>query len=110
MRKNKIIKSVLIGIISLLTSFNILAANTIQLTTPKQTIKPVDIHYISTGNSDCIFISDNGKYAMIDGADNDDEQLLVDYLNNLGIKELEYLILPHPDADHCGGLDAIKFL
>lgn len=70
-------------------------------------VKPVDVHFISTGNSDCILISDNGKFALIDGADNDDEQSLVDYLTKQGVKELEYLILTHPDADHCGGLDAV---
>ena len=104
MRKNKILKLLLIFILSLLTSINLIAATA---TTPKQTIKSVDVHFISTGNSDCILISDNGHYAMIDGADNDDEQLLVDYLNNLKIKQLDYLILTHPDADHSGGLDAV---
>ena len=57
-----------------LISFNLLAT-----TTTQQPTKPIDIHYISTGNSDCILISDNGHYAMIDGADNDDEQFLVNY-------------------------------
>lgn len=71
------------------------------------TVKPADVRFISTGNSDCILICDNGHYAMIDGADNDDEQFLVNYLNNLGIKTLDYLILTHPDADHVGGLDAV---
>lgn len=69
--------------------------------------KTTDIHFISTGNSDSILICDNGKFALIDGADNDDEQYLVKYLNNRGVKELEYLILTHPDADHCGGLDSV---
>ena len=75
--------------------------------TPKAASKTTDVHFISTGNSDSILICDNGKFALIDGADNDDEQYLVNYLNNRGVKELEYLILTHPDADHCGGLDAI---
>ncbi|WP_410497004.1 hypothetical protein QTL86_09040 [Cellulosilyticum sp. ST5] len=66
MKRNKVILLILVGILSIITSFNVLAVTV-------QPIKPVDIHYISTGNSDCILISDNGKYAMIDGADNDDE-------------------------------------
>jgi beta-lactamase superfamily II metal-dependent hydrolase len=69
--------------------------------------EPVTIHFIDTGNSDCILICDNGKYAVIDGADNDDEKLLVKYLNDLKIEQIDYLILTHLDADHCGGLDAI---
>lgn len=71
------------------------------------TVKLVNVHFISTGNSDSILIEDNGKYALIDGADNDDESVIVNYLNSQGVKELEYLILTHPDADHCGGLDAV---
>lgn len=73
----------------------------------KAETKTTDVHFISTGNSDSILISDNGKFALIDGADNDDEQYLVNYLNNRGVKQLEYLILTHPDADHAGGLDAV---
>ena len=89
-------------ILSIITSSNLL-----QATTKSKQIITTNIHYISTGNSDCILISDNGHYAMIDGADNDDEQFLVNYLTNLGIKQLDYLILTHPDADHAGGLDAV---
>lgn len=106
MKRNKIALLFLILILLSFTTLNVFASSA-QSTTQKQTIKPVDIHYISTGNSDCILICDNGKYAIIDGADNDDEQFIVDYLNNLEIKQLEYLILTHPDADHSGGLDAI---
>ena len=65
------------------------------------------IHFISTGNSDAILICNNNEYALIDGGDNNDEKMLVNYLKNQGVNELKYLILTHPDADHCGGLDAV---
>lgn len=32
---------------------------------------------------------------------------MVNYLNNLEIKKIDYLVNTHPDADHCGGLDAV---
>lgn len=66
-----------------------------------------EVHFIDTGNSDSILISDNGKYMIIDGADNNDEEMLVDYIRNLNIKKIDYVVLTHPDADHSGGLDAI---
>ena len=75
MEKKKSILVYLLCIITMVTSFNILATTT-------HPTQQASIHYISTGNSDCILISDNGHYAMIDGANNDDEQFLVDYLNN----------------------------
>lgn len=100
MKNNRISLLLVAWILSIVTSFNILGA-----TTP--TTQQASVYYISTGNSDCILISDNGHYAIIDGADNDDEQFLVDYLNHFNIKQLDYLILTHPDADHAGGLDAV---
>lgn len=65
------------------------------------------IHFINTGNSDSILIIKDNKAALIDGGDNDDEKLVVSYLKNQGIKELEYIFATHPHADHIGGLDAV---
>ena len=99
--KNKILSFLVVIMLVTSTVFG----STTNIT--KTEVKPIDVHFISTGNSDSILISDNNKYALIDGADNDDEDVLVDYLKKQGVKELEYLILTHPDADHCGGLDAV---
>ncbi len=67
----------------------------------------VKIHFIDTGNSDAILIQDNGVFTLIDGGDNDDEKLMVDYLNKCGVKSIKYLISTHAHADHLGGLDAV---
>ena len=66
-----------------------------------------EIHFIDTGNSDAILIKKDGEYAMIDGGDNDDENLVVNYLKNQNVDKLKYLFATHPDADHIGGLDAV---
>ena len=65
------------------------------------------IHFINTGNSDAILIIKDNKAALIDGGDNDDEEKVVSYLKNKGVKELEYIFATHPHADHIGGLDAV---
>lgn len=65
------------------------------------------VHFINTGNSDAILILQDNKSVLIDAGDNDDETLIVNYLNNLKIKKIDYLVNTHPDADHCGGLDAV---
>ncbi|KPI53742.1 metallo-beta-lactamase [Clostridioides difficile] len=69
--------------------------------------KNVKIHFINTGNSDAILIQDGKTFTLIDGGDNDDENLMVDYLNNQGVKDIKYLIATHSHADHLGGLDSV---
>ena len=73
----------------------------------KKEASAIKIHFIDTGNSDCTFIQSQDKNVLIDGGDNDDEQRIVSYLHQLKVKKIDYLISTHPDADHCGGLDAV---
>lgn len=65
------------------------------------------LHFINTGNSDAILIRQGGEAVLIDGGENDDEETVVNYLKDIGVKELKYVIATHPDADHIGGLDAV---
>lgn len=67
----------------------------------------IKIHFIDTGNSDCIFVQTEEKNLLIDAGDNDDEQRIVNYLNEQKLTTINYLVSTHPDADHCGGLDAV---
>lgn len=65
------------------------------------------IHFINTGNSDSILITQGDKSLLIDGGDNDDEGLVSDYVKSKGVKKLSYMIATHPHADHIGGLDRV---
>lgn len=74
----------------------------------KVTSNNAEIHFINTGNSDAILIKeDSGVNILIDAGDNDDESLMCSYLQKESIKKIDYLISTHPDADHCGGMDAV---
>ena len=66
-----------------------------------------EIHFINTGNSDAILIIKDNKAALIDGGDNDDEDLVSSYIKKQNISELEYVFATHPHADHIGGLDRV---
>jgi len=65
------------------------------------------IHFIDVGQGDCIFIQVNDKNILIDGGPNIAEKKVKNYLKNLGIKNINYLIATHPHEDHIGGLDSI---
>lgn len=74
-------------------------------TTPKGKLT---VHYIDVGQGASQLIqTPSGKTMLIDGGNNDDEQLMVNYLKKQGIKKVDVLIGTHPDADHIGGLDAV---
>ena len=66
------------------------------------------VHFLNTGNSDCILIKGE-KNILIDGADNDDEKMIVAYLNKEGIKKIDYLISTHYHKDHLGSLDRVIY-
>lgn len=58
--------------------------------TEEEELIEAEVHFINTGNSDAILILQDGKTALIDAGDNDDESLMVDYLNNLQVKKIDY--------------------
>lgn len=66
------------------------------------------IHFINTGQSDCILIESNGEYMLIDGGDRDDDATVKAYLEKIGVKKLKYIVITHFHSDHLGGInDAI---
>lgn len=68
----------------------------------------ITVDFIDVGQGDAILVtSSNGAAMLIDAGDNSDENRIVEYLTNKGIKKLDYVIGTHPHADHIGGLDAV---
>ena len=57
--------------------------------------------------SDAIILESKGKYAMIDTATEDQSSKIVKYLKELGIDELEFVVLTHAHMDHIGGYKSI---
>lgn len=67
-------------------------------------------HFINVGQADSILVQlPSGQNILIDGGNNDDGNLVVNYLKQQGVKRLDHVIGTHPHEDHIGGLDiAIK--
>ena len=63
------------------------------------------IHYINVGQGDSTFIElPNGENVLIDGATRSNGQTVLDYLDELKVEEIDYVIATHPHEDHIGGL------
>lgn len=66
------------------------------------------VHFVDVGQADCEIIElPNGKVMMIDAGNNDDSELITDYLERLNITHIDYLVGTHPHEDHIGSLDTV---
>lgn len=91
---HKSFKKVLAIIIVLVILFNLFPA-------VSQDLK---IHFIDVGQGDsCLIIMPNNKKILIDGGEGKTDVLL-SYLLDRRIKQIDYIMISHFDSDHCNGL------
>lgn len=70
-------------------------------------INEVFVHFINVGQGDAILIDSKNYNILIDGGPEDCGDHLKRYLDNLKIKNLDFVIATHPHDDHIGFLDNI---
>ena len=91
-----------------LFSFFLVGCNTNTKTTANTTGK-MKVHYIDVGQGDAILVQVNNKNMLIDCGPRSGKNQLFDYLNNLKIQKLDYVIATHPHEDHIGNMgDVIR--
>lgn len=64
----------------------------------------LEVHFIDVGQGDSTLIKCNGSNILIDGGKRSSKDIVLEYLNNEGIKKLNYVVATHPHEDHIGGL------
>lgn len=68
------------------------------------------VHIIDVGQGDSILIESVGQYMLIDAGEKGKSNVVIDYLEDRGVKKLDYVIATHPHSDHIGGLaDVIDY-
>ncbi|MBO7296197.1 MAG: MBL fold metallo-hydrolase, partial [Clostridia bacterium] len=65
------------------------------------------VYFFDVGQSDSILIMAPEVNVLIDAGDNDCEDALKGYLDDLGITTLNVVIATHPHEDHIGSMDMI---
>ena len=61
----------------------------------------LQVHF---GQGDSTLIIYDDFHILIDGGNNGAEDILLNYLEAVGVDDLEIVVATHPDADHIGGL------
>ncbi|MDA3847075.1 MAG: MBL fold metallo-hydrolase [Vallitaleaceae bacterium] len=68
----------------------------------------IRVHFIAVGQGDSMLIeSGTGEYVLIDTGPVEAEDILGDYLQNLGVRHFQYVVGTHPHDDHIGNLGMI---
>ena len=65
------------------------------------------VHFIDVGQADCALLECGGQYMLIDGGNREDGQLVVSYLEQQGVEELDAVVCTHAHEDHVGGLPSV---
>lgn len=67
----------------------------------------LEVHVIDVGQADCMLLRCGGQTLLLDGGNVEDSRLVVSYLLEHGVEELDYVVNTHPHEDHVGGLDGV---
>lgn len=84
--------------------------NRITITTAASglTNSSVQVHFIDVGQGDAVYIQlPDHNDILIDAGDEAAGPIVVQYLKNRGVDDLELLVATHPHADHIGGIPAV---
>jgi len=65
------------------------------------------VHYIDVGQGDAIFIETENETILIDAGTTAGGRTVVNYLNDLGVKVIDYVIATHPHSDHIQGFPLV---
>jgi len=67
----------------------------------------LEVHFIDVGQADAIYVGLGDFDMIIDGGNNDDGDLVVDYLKDKVDGSIELMVGTHMHEDHIGGLDTV---
>ncbi len=83
-----------------------LAAASVAVERP-QAAAGLEVYFIDVGNADAILVRDGLGAVLVDAGNNGDGEDILRFLEERGVRRLNYAIGTHPHEDHIGGLDDV---
>ena len=105
MKKKTIIILVLLALLA--AAWFLLPDEPQQPQVPQNVEGELIVHFIDVGQADCALIEYGDYTLLIDGGNREDGQLVVSYLEQQGIEELDAVVCTHAHEDHVGGLPSV---
>lgn len=65
------------------------------------------VHFIDVGQGDAILLQYEGTNVLVDTGTESQYKNLTNYLRKIGVKQINDLVVTHPDADHMGASDLV---
>lgn len=103
----KSIKRILMVVLTICMIFSLVACDTMEANLGDMTGDILEVHFIDVGQADSILIKGSKEAMLIDAGNNEDGELVVNYIKEQKISKLDYVIGTHPHEDHIGGLDDV---
>lgn len=85
----------------------VLSTEVEELDTPGLIASNMSVTYVDVGQGNCSIINDDGYVTIVDTGYWDAYESVALALSELGIDEVDTLVLTHPDADHIGCADQL---
>lgn len=109
--KNKLLYSIVVSLIviagALFSKDSMEEVKNNSIFNNMQSPSQMEVHFIDVGQADSILIESANEYMLIDAGNNEDGELVVNYLRKEGVDKLKYVIATHPHEDHIGGMDDV---
>ncbi|MBR6514527.1 MAG: MBL fold metallo-hydrolase [Clostridia bacterium] len=109
-KKKSIVTMIIMGIVILISSVAYMIfgpPESIKLGEGELSDAEVAIHIIDVGQGDAAFIENGDHDILIDAGPGDSAEKLLEYLDGLGVYEIDYAFFSHPHEDHIGGADDV---
>ena len=103
LKKNAIYFSCIAVIICVVLFCNFLC----NILTPTVKNGEIEVHFLDVDQGDCTLVRSEDKNMLIDAGLTTESDMVISYLESLGIEKLDIVVASHPHNDHIGSMDDV---